>query len=161
MIAEPRNWSIRRRLKSSLRAPRSASPVASPITAPVNPPHDVEFYIRIVIGRAQNHRVIRGTRVKMAMSVLKVFLLNRGLDRDMRFAWVQALAKAKKIVEIDLRKNIVKFTTWQRTPPPRPRLGPIVNTRRQRLSTAKSSGRVPTTKLTIRCATLWRWRDRR
>jgi len=47
----------------------------------------------------------------MALSVLKAFLLNRGLDRDMRFAWVQALAKAKKIVEIDLRKNIVKFTT--------------------------------------------------
>jgi hypothetical protein len=47
----------------------------------------------------------------MALSVLKVFLLNHGLDRDMRFAWVRALAKAKKIIEIDLRKNIVKFTT--------------------------------------------------
>jgi hypothetical protein len=79
----------------------------------------------------------------MALSVLKAFLLNRGLDRDMRFAWVQALAKAKKIVEIDLRKNIVKFTTWQRTSPPRPRLGPIVKTRRQRLSTPSPQGGSP------------------
>jgi hypothetical protein len=29
----------------------------------------------------------------------------RGLDRDIRFAWVRALIKANKIIKMDLRKN--------------------------------------------------------
>jgi hypothetical protein len=41
---EPRNCSIRRRSKSSLRTPRSASPGGSPIPAPSNPPQDAEFW---------------------------------------------------------------------------------------------------------------------
>jgi glycosyltransferase involved in cell wall biosynthesis len=43
--------------------------------------------------------------IKTVLSVLKTVLLYRGLERDMRFAWVRALAKAKKIIEMDLRKN--------------------------------------------------------
>lgn len=43
--------------------------------------------------------------IKMALSLLKTILLYRGLDRDIRFAWLRALNKAKKIIETDLRKN--------------------------------------------------------
>jgi glycosyltransferase involved in cell wall biosynthesis len=43
--------------------------------------------------------------IKTQLSVLKTILLYRGLDRDMRFAWVRGLAKAKRIIEMDLRKN--------------------------------------------------------
>jgi Glycosyl transferase family 2 len=43
--------------------------------------------------------------IKMALSLLKTTLLYRGLDRDIRFARLRALNKAKKIVETDLRKN--------------------------------------------------------
>jgi glycosyltransferase involved in cell wall biosynthesis len=42
---------------------------------------------------------------KTLLSVLKTILLYRGVDREMRFAWVRALAKAKRIIETDLRKN--------------------------------------------------------
>ena len=43
--------------------------------------------------------------IKTLLSVLKTILLYRGVDREMRFAWVRALAKAKRIIEMDLRKN--------------------------------------------------------
>jgi hypothetical protein len=43
--------------------------------------------------------------VKTLLSVLKTILLYRGVDRKMRFAWVRALAKAKRIIEMDLREN--------------------------------------------------------
>jgi hypothetical protein len=43
--------------------------------------------------------------IKSLLSVLKTTLLYRGIDREMRFAWVRALAKAKNIVEMDLRRN--------------------------------------------------------
>jgi glycosyltransferase involved in cell wall biosynthesis len=43
--------------------------------------------------------------IKTLLSVLKTILLYRGVDRQMRFAWVRALAKAKRIIEMDLRKN--------------------------------------------------------
>jgi glycosyltransferase involved in cell wall biosynthesis len=43
--------------------------------------------------------------LKTLLTVLKTILLYRGLDREKRFAWVRALAKAKKIIEMDLRKN--------------------------------------------------------
>ena len=43
--------------------------------------------------------------IKMALSFLKTILVHRGLDRDIRFAWLRALNKAKKIIETDLRKN--------------------------------------------------------
>jgi hypothetical protein len=39
------------------------------------------------------------------LTVLNTILLYRGLERDMRFAWVRALAKAKRIIETDLPKN--------------------------------------------------------
>jgi hypothetical protein len=42
---------------------------------------------------------------KTLLSVLKTILLYRGVDRKMRFAWVRALATAKRIIEADLRKN--------------------------------------------------------
>ena len=40
---EPRNCSSRRRSKSSLSAPLSASPVGSPIAAPFDPPNILNF----------------------------------------------------------------------------------------------------------------------
>jgi glycosyltransferase involved in cell wall biosynthesis len=43
--------------------------------------------------------------IKALLSVLKTMLLFRGLDRDIRFAWVRALAKAKRIIEMDLRNK--------------------------------------------------------
>jgi glycosyltransferase involved in cell wall biosynthesis len=49
--------------------------------------------------------------IKTLLSVLKTILLYRGVDRDIRFAWVRALAKANRIIEMDLRKNKVQSTT--------------------------------------------------
>jgi hypothetical protein len=43
--------------------------------------------------------------IKTLLSVLKTILLYRGMDRDIRFAWVRALIKANKIIKMDLRKN--------------------------------------------------------
>jgi glycosyltransferase involved in cell wall biosynthesis len=43
--------------------------------------------------------------IKTLLSVLKAILLYRGVDREMRFAWVRALAKVKRIIETDFRKN--------------------------------------------------------
>jgi glycosyltransferase involved in cell wall biosynthesis len=43
--------------------------------------------------------------MKNLFSVLKTILLYRGVDRDVRFAWVRGLVKARKIIEADLRKN--------------------------------------------------------
>jgi glycosyltransferase involved in cell wall biosynthesis len=43
--------------------------------------------------------------LKTLLSVLKTIFLYRGVDRKIRFAWVCALAKAKRIIEMDLRKN--------------------------------------------------------
>lgn len=43
--------------------------------------------------------------IKTMLTVMKTILLYRGLDREKRFAWVRALAKAKKIIEMDLRNN--------------------------------------------------------
>jgi hypothetical protein len=43
--------------------------------------------------------------IKTLLSVLKTILLYRGVDRDIRFAWVRALAKAKRIIEMDLRNK--------------------------------------------------------
>ena len=43
--------------------------------------------------------------LKTLLSIVKTILLHRGVDRDIRFAWVRALAKAKRIIEMDLRKN--------------------------------------------------------
>jgi glycosyltransferase involved in cell wall biosynthesis len=39
------------------------------------------------------------------LSILKTILLYRGVDRDIRFAMVRALIKARRIIEADLRKN--------------------------------------------------------
>jgi hypothetical protein len=43
--------------------------------------------------------------IKTLLSVLKTILLYRGVDREMRFAWVRALAKAKKVIDLDLQRN--------------------------------------------------------
>jgi glycosyltransferase involved in cell wall biosynthesis len=43
--------------------------------------------------------------IKTLLSILKTILLYRGLDRDIRFAWVRALYKAKRIIEMDLREH--------------------------------------------------------
>jgi glycosyltransferase involved in cell wall biosynthesis len=43
--------------------------------------------------------------IKSLLSILKTILLYRGVDRDIRFALVRGLAKAKKIIEMDLQKN--------------------------------------------------------
>jgi glycosyltransferase involved in cell wall biosynthesis len=43
--------------------------------------------------------------IKNLLSVLKTILLYRGVDRDIRFALVRARAKAKRIIEMDVRKN--------------------------------------------------------
>jgi len=43
--------------------------------------------------------------IKTLLSVLKTILLYRGVDRDIRFALVRSLVKAKGIIEMDLRKN--------------------------------------------------------
>jgi glycosyltransferase involved in cell wall biosynthesis len=43
--------------------------------------------------------------IKTLLSVLKTILLYHGLERDIRFAWVRALVKAKRIIGMDLRKN--------------------------------------------------------
>jgi glycosyltransferase involved in cell wall biosynthesis len=43
--------------------------------------------------------------IKTVLSVLKTILLYRGVDRDIRFALVRSLVKARGIIEMDLRKN--------------------------------------------------------
>lgn len=54
---------------------------------------------------------------KTLLSVLKTILLYRGLDRDIRFAWVRALVKAKRIIEMDLRqKNSQNYDMAARVP---------------------------------------------
>jgi hypothetical protein len=45
----------------------------------------------------------RGVRV--LLSVLKTLLLHSGIDRRARFAMVRALAKAKSIIDADLKKK--------------------------------------------------------
>jgi hypothetical protein len=53
--------------------------------------------------------------IKTLLSVLKTILLYRGVDRDIRFAWVRALIKANKIIKMDLRKNKwSNLRAWQR-----------------------------------------------
>jgi glycosyltransferase involved in cell wall biosynthesis len=43
--------------------------------------------------------------IKNLLSVLKTILLYRGVDRKIRFGRVRALAKAKKIIDMDLRQS--------------------------------------------------------
>ena len=43
--------------------------------------------------------------LKTLFSVLKTIFVYRGVDREIRFAWVRALAKAKRIIDMDLRKS--------------------------------------------------------
>jgi hypothetical protein len=43
--------------------------------------------------------------IKTLLSLSKTIVLYRGVDRSIRFAWVRALAKAKRIIDLDLRKN--------------------------------------------------------
>jgi hypothetical protein len=53
-IAEPRNWIIKRRSKSSLSAPPSASPAGSTMAAPFDLAQDIVFYTIIRIIGPQN-----------------------------------------------------------------------------------------------------------
>jgi glycosyltransferase involved in cell wall biosynthesis len=43
--------------------------------------------------------------IKTLLTVLKTILLYRGVHRDIRFAWVRALVKANRIIEMDLRNK--------------------------------------------------------
>ena len=43
--------------------------------------------------------------IKTLLSILKTILLYRGIDRKMRFAWVRALTKAYRIIQLDLQKT--------------------------------------------------------
>jgi len=43
--------------------------------------------------------------VKTMLTILKTILLYRGVDRDIRLAWVRALVKANRIIRADLRKK--------------------------------------------------------
>jgi hypothetical protein len=43
--------------------------------------------------------------LKTLLSILKTILLTRGVDREMRLAWVRGLIKAKRIIKTDLRTN--------------------------------------------------------
>jgi len=43
--------------------------------------------------------------VKTLLSIFKTIVLFRGVDRDIRFALVRGLVKAKRIIDMDLRKN--------------------------------------------------------
>jgi glycosyltransferase involved in cell wall biosynthesis len=43
--------------------------------------------------------------IKNLFSIFKTVLLYRGVDRDVRFALMRGLVKARKIIEADLRKN--------------------------------------------------------
>jgi glycosyltransferase involved in cell wall biosynthesis len=63
--------------------------------------------------------------IKTLLSVLKTILLYRGVDRKMRFAWVRALAKAKRIIEMDLRENNGQTYHMGARVPSEARLGPI------------------------------------
>ena len=45
--------------------------------------------------------------VKVLLSVLKTLLLHSGIDRRTRFASVRALAKAKRIIDADLKKKSI------------------------------------------------------
>ena len=58
--------------------------------------------------------------VKTLLSVLKTILLYRGVDRNKRFAWVRALVKARRIVQMDLRKNKSQNLRDGSTPSERP-----------------------------------------
>jgi glycosyltransferase involved in cell wall biosynthesis len=58
--------------------------------------------------------------VKTLLSVLKTILLYRGVDRKIRFAWARALAKAKRIIDMDLRKSYSYFDLGARVPPEAP-----------------------------------------
>jgi glycosyltransferase involved in cell wall biosynthesis len=44
-------------------------------------------------------------KIKNLLSVLKTILLYRGVDRDIRFALVRGVVKARRIIKADLRKN--------------------------------------------------------
>jgi glycosyltransferase involved in cell wall biosynthesis len=43
--------------------------------------------------------------VKTLLTALKAILLYRGVNRDIRLAWVRALVKANRIIKMDLAKN--------------------------------------------------------
>jgi glycosyltransferase involved in cell wall biosynthesis len=55
--------------------------------------------------------------INTLLTVLKTILLYRGVDRDIRLAWVRALVKAKRIIEMDLRqKNNQNYDLAARLP---------------------------------------------
>jgi glycosyltransferase involved in cell wall biosynthesis len=86
-----------------------------------------DYFVRLLEGTCLSHFLLdykwrhiipQSTfSVKTLLSVLKAILLYRGVDRKMRFAWVRALAKAKGIIEMDLRKkNNQKYDMAARVP---------------------------------------------
>jgi glycosyltransferase involved in cell wall biosynthesis len=71
-----------------------------------------DYFVRLVEGTCLSHLLLHykwqniipqsSYSIKTLSTVLKTILLYRGVDREMRFAWVRALAKAKKIIDIDM-----------------------------------------------------------
>jgi glycosyltransferase involved in cell wall biosynthesis len=85
------------------------------------PKHRVseEYFVRFVEGACLSNILLRYKwrhtipqspfSIKTLLSVLKTILLYRGVERDIRFAWVRALAKAKRIIGVDLQNKNRKF----------------------------------------------------
>jgi glycosyltransferase involved in cell wall biosynthesis len=79
-----------------------------------------DYIVRFAEGTATSNNLLRYKwqhiipqspfSIKNLLSVLKTLLLYRGVDRDIRFALVRGVVKAKKIIELDLQKKIVKST---------------------------------------------------
>jgi len=90
-----------------------------------------DYFVRFVEGTCLSaflfyykwqHIIPKSTfSTKTLLSILKTILRYRGLDRKIRFARVRALAKARRIIETDLRKNdngIAGLATWVTPQPP-------------------------------------------
>jgi glycosyltransferase involved in cell wall biosynthesis len=73
-----------------------------------------DYFVRLAEGTCLSHLLLRYKwrqitpqslfNIKTLLTVLKTILLYRGVDRNIRFAWVRALAKARKIIDMDSRK---------------------------------------------------------
>jgi hypothetical protein len=74
-----------------------------------------DYFVRFVEGTCLSHFLLHykwqniipksSFSAKTLLTVVKTILLYRGIDREMRFAWVRALAKANRIIKMDLRRN--------------------------------------------------------
>ena len=75
-----------------------------------------DYFVRLAEGTCLSHFLLHYKwehntpqspySAKILLSVLKTILLYRGVDRDLRLAWVRALAKARRIIAIDSRNAL-------------------------------------------------------